>query len=155
MYSPLTASCRHSLVLAWQSSELDVAKAAPASVLPTLVELVDLEPHLKAQATAMLARGDSAEPDELYGLVTQMRAAGVSVGGASMLREYQPAEQIQTSLAEVALSAPVTTEARAVGAAALGGWLAGHGVSRRSPRSHAGARDDGARGPAARSRRSA
>ena len=111
------------LVLAWQSSELDVAKASPASVLPSLVELVDLEPHLKMQATAMLARGDTAGPDEFYGVVTQMQQAGVSVGGPSMLREYQPAEQIQTSLAEVALSAPVTAQAKTVGAAALAGWL--------------------------------
>ena len=40
-----------------------------------------------------------------------------------MLREYQPIEHIQTSLAEVALSAPPTAEAKLVGAAALAGWL--------------------------------
>jgi hypothetical protein len=111
------------LVLAWQSSELDVAKASPASVLPSLVDFVELEPHIKAQASAMLARGDEATPEELYAFVGQLQDAGVRSGGPSMLREYQPAEQIQTSLAEVALSAPVTAEARSVGAAALAGWF--------------------------------
>ena len=32
------------LALAWESRELDVAKASPATVLPTLVEIVELEP---------------------------------------------------------------------------------------------------------------
>jgi len=111
------------LALAWRSSELDVAKASPATVLPTLVEFVDLEPELRAQTSAMVARGDAAAPEELYGMVAQLRDAGVSVGGPSMLREYQPAEYIQTSLAEVALSAPATAQAKAIGAAALAGWL--------------------------------
>ena len=55
------------LVLAWQSSELDVAKASPASVLPALVEFADLDDHLKVQATAMLGRADTAAPEELHG----------------------------------------------------------------------------------------
>jgi hypothetical protein len=111
------------LALAWQSNELDVAKAAPATVLPALVDLVELEPHVKAAATALIARGDEAAPEELYRTVARMQETGVRPGGASMLRMYQPAEQIQTSLAEVALSAPITSEARAVAASALAGWL--------------------------------
>ena len=111
------------LALAWDSTELDVAKAAPASLLPALVELVDIDSRLKVEATAMLARADTAAPEELHGMVAKLERGGVSVGGASMLREYQPLEQIQTSLAEVALSAPATPQARSVGAAALAGWL--------------------------------
>jgi hypothetical protein len=111
------------IVLAWDSAELDVAKASPATVLPALGELVELEPELKARVTATVARADTAEADELNSVVGLMEAAGVVVGGASTLREYQPVEVIQTSLAEVALSAPVTAESKQLAAAALGGWL--------------------------------
>ncbi|MEP6811839.1 MAG: hypothetical protein ABI990_02495, partial [Actinomycetota bacterium] len=120
---PVDSVLQALLALAWQSSELDVAKASPSTVLPALVEIVELEPHMKASAAAMVARGDEAAPEELYSVVGQLRDAGVRPGGPSMLRTYQPAEQIQTSLAEVALSAPVTAEARAVAASALAGWF--------------------------------
>ena len=115
------------LALAWDSSELNVAKAAPASVLPTLVEFVELEPQLKFQASAMVARADTAEPDELLGIVAQLQASGVTAAGSSLLHAYQPVEQIQTSLAEIALSAPATAKAKTVGAAALAGWFAAMG----------------------------
>lgn len=111
------------LALAWQSSELDVAKASPASVLPTLVAFIDLDPELKTRATGVLGRADTAAPEELFGIVTELQKAGVSVGGPSMLRAYQPVEHIQTSLAEIALSAPPTAQAKSVGAAAFAGWL--------------------------------
>jgi hypothetical protein len=111
------------LVLAWQSSELDVAKASPASVLPSLVAFVDLDPDLKTRATTVLGRADTAAPEELFGIVAELQKAGVSAGGPSMLRAYQPVEHIQTSLAEIALSAPPTAQAKSVGAAALAGWL--------------------------------
>jgi len=115
------------LALGWQSSELDVAKAAPASVLSQLVNLIDLEPRLKAETAGLIARADSASADELHGVVGRLQAAGVAVGGASALRAYQPVETIQTSLAEVALSAPATAGAKSLGAAALAGWLAAMG----------------------------
>jgi len=115
------------LALAWQSSELDVAKAAPASVLPQLVRFVELEPRLKAEAAGLVARAESATTDELQGVVSRLQAAGVTVGGASALRAFQPVETIQTSLAEVALSAPATAGAKTLGAAALAGWLAAMG----------------------------
>lgn len=111
------------LALAWDSSELDVAKAAPAGVLGGLVDFVELDPHLKAETSALVARADTAEPAELHAMVTQLDRAGVTAGGASMLRRYQPVESISTSLAEVALSAPATAQAKSVGAAALAGWL--------------------------------
>ena len=56
-------------------------------------------------------------------MVAQLQGAGIEVGGTSMLRGYQPVEQIQTSLAEIALSAPVTDESRLVASSALAGWL--------------------------------
>lgn len=111
------------LALAWQSSELDVAQAAPATVVSTLVDFVELEPALQAQTAAVVARADSASPDELRGMVAQLQEAGVAVGGTAMLSDYQPVEQIQTSLAEVALSAPVTEQSRRVASSALAGWL--------------------------------
>ena len=115
------------LVLAWRSADLDVAKSAPATVLPTLVEFVELDPAIKVLASGLLARADSATADELHGVVGQMRTAGTMVGGASMLREFQPVESIQTSLAEVALAAPATSSARSLAAAALAGWFAAMG----------------------------
>jgi hypothetical protein len=111
------------LVLAWDSAELDVAKASPATVLPSLAEMIELEPVLKARVTATVARADAADPDELHAVVGLMQDAGVSVGGASMLRDYQPVEPIQTSLAEVALSAPLSAQSRQLAAAALAEWL--------------------------------
>lgn len=115
------------LALAWQSSELDVAKAAPASVLPHLVGFIEMDPRLKADAAGLVARADTATAEELHGLVSRLQAAGVTVGGASALRPFQPIEQVQTSLAEVALSAPATAEAKMLGTAALAGWLAAMG----------------------------
>ncbi len=115
------------LVLAWRSADLDVAKSAPATVLPTLVEFVELDPAIRVVATGLLARADSATPDELHGLVGQMRTAGTTVGGPSMLREFQPVENITTSLAEVALAAPATSGAKSLAASALAGWFAAMG----------------------------
>lgn len=120
---PIDSVLQALLALALDSSELDVAKASPATVLPALVDFIELEPQLKVAAAAMIARADSAPPEELHGLVTQMRDSGVTVGGTSMLRSFQPVEQVQSSLAEVALSAPVTPRARAVAASAFAGWL--------------------------------
>lgn len=111
------------LALGWQSNESDVENAAPAAVLPTLVDFVELDPQLKVRATAMVGRAETAAPDELLGMVRQFESAGVTVGGSSALHGFQPLEQIQTSLAEVALSSPATAEARAIGASALAGWF--------------------------------
>lgn len=111
------------LALAWQSSELDVAQAAPATVLSELVDFVQLDPDLQSRAAAMVARADTATVEELHGMVAELQGAGVTVGGTSMLRDFQPVEQIQTSLAEVALSAPVTEQSLSVASAALAGWL--------------------------------
>lgn len=115
------------LVLGWRSAELDVAKSAPATVLSPLAEMVELEPALKARVTATVARADAADPVELHAVVALMQEAGVSVGGASMLREYQPVEPIQTSLAEVALAAPVSAQSKQLAASALAGWLVAMG----------------------------
>lgn len=115
------------LALAWDSSELDVAKAAPAQVLPALLEYVEIEPALKVQVAALAARADTAEPQELLGAVERLQASGVVAAGTSVLRSYQPIEQVQTSVAEIALSAPVSKEAKVLGAAALAGWLVAMG----------------------------
>lgn len=124
---PIDSVLQALLALAWQSSELDVAKAAPASVLPHLVGFIELEPRLKADAAGLVARAEAATAEELHGAVSRLQAAGVTIGGPSALRAFQPIEQVQTSLAEVALSAPATAEAKMLGAAALAGWLAAMG----------------------------
>ncbi len=111
------------LALAWDSSELDVAKAAPATVLPTLLEFIELEPALKARATAIVARADRASAEELHGVVADLLDAGVELGGPSVLRRFQPVEQVSVSLAEVALSAPPTAQAQTLAASALAGWV--------------------------------
>ncbi len=111
------------LALGWQSTESDVAKAAPATVLPALVEFVELDPHLKVRANAIVGRADTAAPDEILALVSDLEREGISAAGTSALYDFQPIEQIQTSLAEIALSSPPTAEARGVGAAALAGWF--------------------------------
>ncbi|GAB3442630.1 hypothetical protein GCM10027517_19960 [Phycicoccus ginsengisoli] len=115
------------LVLAWQSAELDVAKAAPAEVLPTLVDFVDLTPELRSRAAAMVSRADGATSSELTGLAVEVAGGGV-VGGTSLLREYQPLEVVPASLAEVALASPVTAESRRLGASALSGWMLAMGT---------------------------
>ncbi|HWH95692.1 MAG TPA: hypothetical protein VNT03_17665 [Baekduia sp.] len=115
------------LFLAWDSSELDVAKAAPATVLPALIDLGLVRDDLKLQAAALVGRAETAAPEELHGLAEALVDAGVMAGGASMLREFQPAPQIDTSLAEVALSAPVSDDARRVAASALTWWLTAMG----------------------------
>ena len=115
------------LVLSWRSSELDVAKAAPASVVPALIDLIDVGDRLKIDAGAIAARADEAQPQELHAMAAQLQAAGVTAGGPSMLREFQPVEQIQTSLAEVALSSPPTADAKVVAGAAFAGWLVAMG----------------------------
>lgn len=120
---PVDSVLQALLALAWDSGELDVAKAAPASMLPSLIDFVDLDTRLRAQTAATVARADSATPEELFGMVDQLEKVGISAGGPAMLRAHQPVEQIQTSLAEVALSAPPTAQAKSVGAAALAAWL--------------------------------
>jgi hypothetical protein len=111
------------LALAWQSNDLDVARAAPAKVVPALIDLVDLDPQLKVTAAAAAARADAAPPEELHGVVAQLQDAGVSVGGPSQLLRFQPAEMIPTSLGEVALAAPETPQSKALAASALTWWL--------------------------------
>ncbi len=115
--------------LAWDSEELDVAKSAPASVLPALVEYIDLEPQLKAQVSALVARADTASADELHQLATRVQGRE-ALGGPLMLRHYQPVEGLRTSLAEVALAAPVTPEAKRVGISAVAGWIRAMGYRR-------------------------
>lgn len=115
--------------LAWDSEELDVAKASPASVLPTLIEYVDLDPHLKTLVAALVARADSASADELHVMASTVQGKG-AMGGPSMLREFQPIEGLRTSLAEVALAAPVTREAKEVGVSAIASWIRAMGYRR-------------------------
>ena len=121
------------LALGWQSTESDVAKAAPATVLPALVEFVELDPHLKVRANAIVGRADTAAPDEILALVSDLEREGISAAGTSALYDFQPIEQIQTSLAEIALSSPPTAEARGVGAAALAGWFLAMGYRGEGP----------------------
>ena len=110
------------LYLSWQSGDSDAAKASPAAVLPDLLEHVGLEAELTARTGALIARADDAHPDELFAIAAEL-GARAPLGGAAMLSAFQPVESLQTSLAEVALSAPVTDEARLVGVSALGGWF--------------------------------
>ena len=110
------------LYLSWQSGDSDAAKASPAAVLPDLLEHVGLEAELTARTGALIARADDAHPDELFAIAAEL-GARAPIGGAAMLSAFQPVESLQTSLAEVALSAPVTDEARLVGVSALGGWF--------------------------------
>lgn len=111
------------LALAWQSSDVDAAKSAPASVLPELIAAVELPSDLKAAAVSLAARGDSAATSEFAELAQRVRDVGYAAGGPSMLREFQPVEHLQTSLAEVALSAPAGQRTIEVAGAALAGWL--------------------------------
>ena len=126
---PIDSVLQALATLAWDSEELDVAKSSPASVLPALVDYVDLEPQLKAQVSALVARADTASADELHQLATRVQGRG-AVGGPIMLRDYQPVEGLQTSLAEVALAAPVTPAAKRVGVAAVAGWIRAMGYRR-------------------------
>jgi len=115
--------------LAWDSDELDVAKASPASVLPALLDYVTIDPHLKTRVSALVARADAASSDELHTMATAVQGTG-AIGGTSMLRDFQPIEGLRSSLAEVALSAPVTDEARAVAVSAIAGWIRAMGYRR-------------------------
>jgi hypothetical protein len=115
------------LVLAWQSTELDVARTAPAEVLPTLLDFVALTPQVRASATAMVSRADQASSGELAALAGEIAGRG-QVGGSSLLHEYQPVEVVRSSLAEVALASPANDEARFLGAAALSGWMLAMGI---------------------------
>lgn len=115
------------IALAWASTELDVAKAAPASVLPELLNLVELSAELRTQMVTTVANADAAPAADIHRVVTRLADAGVAVGTASMLNSYEPVGAIQTSLAEVALSAPVSTQSKQLAASAVTGWLAAMG----------------------------
>ncbi|MEO7058754.1 MAG: hypothetical protein ABI083_03480, partial [Lapillicoccus sp.] len=108
--------------LAWDAAALDVAKASPATVLPQLIDFVTLEVAVKAQVVGLVARADTASASELHEMATAIQGQA-PLGGPSLLTQYQPLENLQTSLAEVALSAPATDEARLVGTAAMGSWI--------------------------------
>ena len=73
-----TACCRRCSYLSWQSGESDVAKASPASVLPDLLELVELEAELTARTGALIARADDAHPDELFAIAAELGARAPS-----------------------------------------------------------------------------
>ena len=108
--------------LAWDAADLDVAMASPATVLPQLLEFVTLDTAVKVQVAALVARADTASSTELHD-VARIVQGQVPLGGPSLLAQYQPLANLQTSLAEVALSAPATDEARLVGTAAIGSWI--------------------------------
>lgn len=110
------------LYLGWTSDDAAAAKSAPAAVLPALLEFVEIDPDLKAQTRAMIARADNAHPAELFSLADRLSRVA-PLGGPSLLATFQPVEALQTSLAEVALSAPATDDARLSAVSALGGWI--------------------------------
>ena len=124
---PVDSVLQALLALAWQSSDLSVAEVAPATVVPTLIAHAELSPALRARISALAGRADAAPAEELHGAVAGLQDAGVEVAGASKLLEFQPAPQVQTSLAEVALSAPPGKDSRMLAASALAGWLAASG----------------------------
>lgn len=111
------------LALAWNSTDLDVARAAPAAVLPVLVEHLDLDPVMRTSAMALLARAETATAADMTAMVQSFVATGTTPSTAATLKAYQPIESIATSVAEVALAAPVTDESRALAKAALAGWF--------------------------------
>ena len=108
--------------LAWDGTALDVATASPTTVLPQLLELATLDTTIKVQVAALVARADTASSAELHDVATLVQGLA-PLAGPSLLARYQPVPNLQTSLAEVALSAPATDEARLVGTAAIGAWI--------------------------------
>lgn len=119
---PVDSVLQALISLAWDAAALDVAKASPATVLPQLLDFVSLEVAVKAQVSALVARADTASSTDLHEVATAIQGQA-PLGGPSLLTQYQPLANFQTSLAEVALSAPATDEARLVGVAAIGSWI--------------------------------
>lgn len=112
------------LALAWDSTDLDAARMAPARVLPSLVEAIALEPGLRADVLSLIGRADSADHTELLTLSRAVGDAfGVEASGTSVQRRYRLDATTATSLAEVALAAPPVPETELVAVGALAGWL--------------------------------
>lgn len=119
---PIDSVFQALISIAWDATALDVAAASPATVLPQLLELATLDTTVKVQVAALAARADTASSAELHDVATSVQGLA-PLAGPSLLARYQPLPNLQTSLAEVALSAPPTDEARQFGTAAIGAWI--------------------------------
>jgi|GEM_PF-4334139 len=111
------------LALAWKETDYSAARAAPATVVPDLIDLVELDPRLKEVTVALSARAGEAGAEELHGVVSELQDVGIEVGGPSRLLDFQPAAIIPTSLGEVALASPSTDKSRLLAGEALSWWL--------------------------------
>lgn len=107
------------LAIAYQVLEDDVERAAPAVTLLDTIELSGLDRDLKLKAAQLMAQPDETPPSHFLAFAEALPG---KLGGPAMLREYQPLEGLQTSLAEVALSSAVTEDARGFAIAAVSAW---------------------------------